>query len=73
MAGRVKAKIVEAAWELFHEKGYDNTTIDDIIKRSGTSKVPFIIILTARMHFSELCLRFLMRNIWNSLRRLRMI
>ena len=34
MAGRVKAKIVEAAWELFHEKGYDNTTIDDIIKLS---------------------------------------
>ena len=41
MAGRVKAKIVEAAWELFHEKGYDNTTIDDIIKRSGTSKGSF--------------------------------
>lgn len=41
MAGKVKAKIVEAAWELFHEKGYDNTTIDDIIKRSGTSKGSF--------------------------------
>lgn len=41
MAGKVKNKIVEAAWELFHEKGYDNTTIDDIIRRSGTSKGSF--------------------------------
>lgn len=41
MAGKVKNKIVKAAWELFHEKGYDNTTIDDIIKRSGTSKGSF--------------------------------
>ncbi|HBA62703.1 MAG TPA: TetR/AcrR family transcriptional regulator [Lachnospiraceae bacterium] len=41
MAGKVKNKIVEAAWELFYEKGYDNTTIDDIIRRSGTSKGSF--------------------------------
>ena len=41
MAGKVKNKIVEAAWDLFYEKGYDNTTIDDIIERSGTSKGSF--------------------------------
>ena len=29
------------AWKLFHEKGYDETTIDDIIQESGTSKGSF--------------------------------
>ncbi|MEG0107473.1 MAG: TetR/AcrR family transcriptional regulator [Lachnospiraceae bacterium] len=37
----VKERIVTAAWELFHEKGYDNTTMEDIIKLSGTSKGSF--------------------------------
>ena len=32
-----KTKIVNAAWELFYEQGYDYTTIDDIIDRSSTS------------------------------------
>lgn len=34
----VKNRIVDSAWKLFHEKGYDNTTVDDIIKLSETSK-----------------------------------
>ncbi|MEG0805379.1 MAG: TetR/AcrR family transcriptional regulator [Lachnospiraceae bacterium] len=34
----VKNRIIDAAWELFHEKGYDNTTVDDIIRLSKTSK-----------------------------------
>ena len=33
-----KSKIIEAAWGLFREKGYDETTIEDIIAQSGTSK-----------------------------------
>lgn len=37
----VKDRIVEAAWELFHQKGYDDTTVDDIINLSGTSKGSF--------------------------------
>ncbi|MEG0355878.1 MAG: TetR/AcrR family transcriptional regulator [Lachnospiraceae bacterium] len=37
----VKERIVEAAWELFYEKGYDNTTVDDIINLSDTSKGSF--------------------------------
>lgn len=43
MAGKesVKERIVEAAWELFYEKGYDNTTMEDIIKLSDTSKGSF--------------------------------
>ena len=31
-------KIVSAAWKLFYEQGYDDTTVEDIIKESGTSK-----------------------------------
>lgn len=37
----VKRRIVDAAWELFYEKGYDDTTVDDIIKLSNTSKGSF--------------------------------
>ena len=36
-----KSKIVNAAWNLFYENGYENTTIDEIIARSGTSKGSF--------------------------------
>ena len=36
-----KAKITKVAWQLFHEKGYSETTIDDIIAASGTSKGSF--------------------------------
>ena len=36
-----KSKIIEAAWGLFREKGYDETTIEDIIAQSGTSKGTF--------------------------------
>ena len=37
----VKTRIVSAAWQLFYEKGYDQTTVDDIIALSGTSKGSF--------------------------------
>ena len=37
----VKSKIVSAAWELFYEKGYSGTTVDDIIELSDTSKGSF--------------------------------
>lgn len=40
-AKSVKERIVSAAWKLFNEKGYDNTTVDDIIALSGTSKGSF--------------------------------
>ena len=29
-----KGKIVSAAWSLFYEQGYDNTTIDEIVEES---------------------------------------
>ncbi|MFQ7310859.1 TetR/AcrR family transcriptional regulator [Sellimonas sp.] len=37
----VKDRIVSAAWDLFYEKGYDDTTVDDIIRLSNTSKGSF--------------------------------
>ena len=36
-----RSRIVSAAWELFYEHGYDDTTVDDIVERSGTSKGSF--------------------------------
>ena len=36
-----KSKIVSAAWKLFYEYGYEDTTVDEIIKESGTSKGSF--------------------------------
>ena len=36
-----KKKIVSAAWKLFYEQGYDDTTVDDIVLESGTSKGSF--------------------------------
>lgn len=38
---QTKKKIVSAAWKLFYEQGYDDTTVDDIIRTSGTSKGSF--------------------------------
>ena len=36
-----KGKIIEAAWRLFYRQGYDNTTVEDIIVESGTSRGSF--------------------------------
>ena len=41
-AGRnTKGRIVAAAWKLFYEQGYDNTTVEDIVFESETSKGSF--------------------------------
>lgn len=37
----VKSRIVSSAWQLFYDKGYNGTTVDDIIELSGTSKGSF--------------------------------
>ncbi|MGM9626405.1 MAG: TetR/AcrR family transcriptional regulator [Eubacteriales bacterium] len=36
-----KSRIVDAAWKLFYENGYENTTIEEIIFESGTSRGSF--------------------------------
>ncbi len=40
-ARNTKGRIVSAAWKLFYEQGYDDTTIEEIIDESGTSKGSF--------------------------------
>ena len=36
-----KSRIVSAAWKLFCENGYDDTTVEEIVEESGTSKGSF--------------------------------
>lgn len=36
-----KSRIVSAAWKLFYQQGYDNTTIDDILDEAHASKGSF--------------------------------
>lgn len=36
-----KSRIVSAAWKLFYEQGYDDTTVEEIVEESGTSKGSF--------------------------------
>lgn len=36
-----QGKIITAAWDLFYEQGYENTTVEEIIDKSGTSKGSF--------------------------------
>lgn len=38
---KTKSKIVTAAWKLFYEQGYENTTVEEIIDESGTSRGSF--------------------------------
>ena len=33
-----KGRIIQAAWRLFYQQGYDDTTVDEIIRESGTSR-----------------------------------
>lgn len=50
-AKSVKGRIVEAAWQLFYEKGYNGTTVDDIIDLSGTSKGSFYYYFKLNINF----------------------
>ena len=36
-----RARIVSAAWELFYRQGYENTTVEEIVDLSGTSRGSF--------------------------------
>lgn len=40
-ARNTKGRIIAAAWKLFYEQGYDDTTVDEIVEESGTSKGSF--------------------------------
>jgi AcrR family transcriptional regulator len=43
-----KGKIIVAAWKLFYEQGYDDTTIEEIIDESQTSKGSFYHYFTGK-------------------------
>ena len=36
-----RGRIISAAWKLFYEQGYEDTTVEEIIEKSGTSKGSF--------------------------------
>lgn len=36
-----RGRIISAAWKLFYENGYEETTIEDILFESGTSRGSF--------------------------------
>ena len=36
-----RGRIIAAAWKLFYEQGYENTTVEEIIEASSTSKGSF--------------------------------
>ena len=35
---RQRQQLLNAAWKLFYEQGYEDTTVEEIIELSGTSK-----------------------------------
>ena len=41
MASDIRERIIDASWELFHEKGFGETTINDIINKADISKGTF--------------------------------
>ena len=41
MAKGIRKKIIDTSWELFHEKGFAETTINDIIAKAQISKGTF--------------------------------
>lgn len=40
-ARNTKGRIIQAAWQLFYQQGYDDTTVEEIIEASGTSRGSF--------------------------------
>ncbi len=45
---KTKRLLYECAIELFQEKGYDNVSVDEIVKKAGTAKGTFYIYYTSK-------------------------
>lgn len=60
-----KGRIIEAAWRLFYRQGYDDTTVEEIIAESGTSRGPSTIILKGRTPYCPRCPTSLTRSMRN--------
>ena len=48
-----RTKILDASWKLFLDQGYANTTINQIIEESGTSRGLFTIISAGKRNSSS--------------------
>lgn len=46
--GNLKQEIIDVAWKLFWEKGYEKTTVSDIIREARTSKGGFYYYFSAK-------------------------
>ena len=44
----LRKQIMDAAWELFYKQGYENTTVNDIVKKANTSKGGFYYYFNTR-------------------------
>ncbi|WP_347559907.1 helix-turn-helix domain-containing protein [Clostridium sp. AM58-1XD] len=60
-----KGRIISAAWKLFYEQGYEDTTVEEIVEESRTSKGSFYHYSKERMRFSAPFPTCLMKNTRN--------
>lgn len=58
-----KGRIISAAWELFYEQGYDDTTVEEIIEKSQTSESSFYHYFEGKMTLCwDHCQSYLMKR-----------
>lgn len=61
-AKNTRGRIISAAWKLFYEQGYADTTVEDIVFESETSKGSFYHYFDGKDALWELWLMYLMRS-----------
>lgn len=61
----IKGKIIVAAWKLFYEQGYDDTTVEEIIEAAETSKGSFYHYFEGKDALLSSLSIFLMKNTKN--------
>lgn len=64
-----KSRIIKAAWNLFYKHGYEQTTVDEIISASKTSKGTFYHYFKGKKLFSThflICLTKSMKSLQES-------
>ena len=61
-ARNTRGKIVNAAWKLFYEQGYEDTTVEEIIDLSGTSKGSFYHYYLGKKNKWLVCLPPILSN-----------
>ena len=61
-----RGRIIAAAWKLFYENGYEETTVEDILFESGTSQALSTTISRERTRCWAVFLFFLTKSMRNS-------